>query len=675
MQWMLWIVALIVSFGAGYLVYRADVKRAVTYPWLTAGLRTLVILLVFVLLLAPSIIIPKNETQKPVIVFLQDNSRSIAAALKGDTTTYRKSATDLIDKLKDKYRVVEWGFGAAVQTDSIFKFKQQSTDISAAFSRVQEFYGQQNLGAVILATDGRYNAGANPQFQELSLKGAVYTIGIGDSAVQKDIRVTQLYSNKTVSLNSSFEIRADIIAALCKGYNNNVLLTENGNSIATIPFSANTDRFDRSISFTVKAPTAGLHHYVVTVPSMDGEQNTANNRRDIFVEVIDEQKNILIAGAAPHPDLNAIHDALSGLESYHITVRSTNDLPADLSSYSLLILHNLPSTPATVNALQSLKKPMWIITGSQSNFQAISQLQDGTTLTMNRNMLQDALPAYNTSFSGFTLPQNIQSITDKLPPLSMPSGTIKTAPNAIILFNQRNNSMPLWWLQQGNHPVAITAGEGLWRWRLYEYRYFNQHTLVDECIRQTVSFLTANSNDKPFHVELPKYVWSDEEAISMNAFLLNANNEQVNTPDAQVTIEDSAGNKQSYNFERNGSSYRINIGIRAGGNYKWIAKTAYNGKTYSTAGSFTVQTIPLELMESGADYSMLFALAKKYNGSFFPAKQMSAVYDSIVKNTNITPVIETNSEALPIVDWKWFFFLILAVAVTEWLLRKYWLAQ
>ena len=38
-------------------------------------------------------------------------------------------------------------------------------------------------------------------------------------------------------------------------------------------------------------------------------------------------------------------------------------------------------------------------------------------------------------------------------------------------------------------------------------------------------------------------------------------------------------------------------------------------------------------------------------------------------------IIKTNTEVAPLVNWKWFFFLILAFAVSEWLLRKYWMAQ
>src|SRR5690606_35143405 len=117
-----------------------------------------------------------------------------------------------------------------------------------------------------------------------------------------------------------------------------------------------------------------------------------------------------------------------------------------------------------------------------------------------------------------------------------------------------------------------------------------------ECIRQTILFLTAGSNDRPFQVTLPKYVWNDKEPIAFNAYLLNANNQQINTPEATLTVTDSAGHKQQYSFERAGNTYRLNIGIHEGGAYRYTATTSYNGKTYTANGSFVVESMPLEMM-------------------------------------------------------------------------------
>ncbi len=677
MQWIYWLLAIILSVGAGYWVYRADKLRAVPYPGLTSLLRSLVVFFTLLLVLVPTIIITRHTVEKPFVLLLQDNSRSIGNALAGDSASYRKSVEDLARKLGDKYKVVQWGFGNTIQNDSIFQYRQAATDISAALSRAQEYFGLQNLGAVILATDGRFNEGMNPLYQQLSLHSAMYTVGIGDSVQQKDVKVARVYANKVVTINSNFEIRADVVADLCKGYSNSAVIKEGDNILSSVPVSVNSDKYDRSVSFTVKADKPGLHHYSISLPEAAGELNKSNNRRDIFVDVAEEKKNILLVSAAPHPDVNGIRDALRGLESYSVTVVTADNFPASLNGYNVVVLHGLPSLRNRLAAqLLAAKKPVWIILTNQTDINGVNSLSELTHTSISATTLHDALASYEPAFTSFTLPQNIQSVTDKMPPLSS-NVNVNTGPGANVLFTQKpvGQQAPLWTLQQGAVASAVLAGEGLWRWRLYEYKNFNDHTVIDECIRQTIAFLSANSNEKPFGVSLQKFVWSDQEAISLNAWVLNANNQQVNTPDVQLTITDSAGRKQNFSFERSGTTYHVNVGVWAGGTYTYTARTTYNDKPLSASGTFVVESIPLELMESGADYPLLYGLAKKYNGGFVPARNIASLYDSISHNDKIKPVIQSNTETVPLIDRKWYFFIILLLAVGEWLLRKYWLAQ
>lgn len=675
MQWLYWIIAVLVATAAAWWVYRADKQRNIAQPWLTALLRGIVVLLTLLLILAPIISITRNEVQKPVIVLLQDNSRSIAEALNKDADNYHKNAQQLIEHLSAKYKVVLWGFGNTVRTDSVFTYDQQATDITAAIARAQDFYGSQNLGAVILATDGRFNQGANPLYEQIPLHSPLYSVAIGDSTIPRDIRIPRVYANKIVTLNSQFEIRADIIALRCPGYSNSIYLQEAGNTISATPVSVTADKFDRSVSFTVKADKPGLHHYVLYVPTADGEKNIVNNRRDIFVEVADRKKNILILCAAPHPDVNAISDALTGLENYKVTIKTIDNVPSSFADYQVVILHQLPSVHVPFSTAQLDKKPIWYILGSQSNIPALNSQQKIMTFTPAPT--HDVLATYSAAFNTFILPPNVQSVMDKMPPLASPVNDMQLGPASTILFTQRTATSftPVWGFVPGAVPTVVLAGEGIWRWRLYEYKNFNKHDVIDECIRQTISFLSANSNESPFKVEMPKFVWSDQEAISLNAYLLNANNEQINTPDAQIVISDSAGNKQPFSFERSGNAYRLNLGIRAGGTYTYAARVTYNGTTHTANGSFVVEGIPLELMETGADYPLLYGLAKKYNGALVPAANITSLYDSISRNENIKPIIQTSTESVPLIDRKWFFFLILLVATAEWLLRKYWLAQ
>lgn len=674
MQALLWILLAAGTLAAAYLTWRADRRRSVPVPWLTALLRGCSIGLVLLLLLAPAITLTRNETKEPVVVLLQDDSQSIPESLKGDTAAFRRQFEELASRLGSRFRVVRWSFGSSVQADTLYRYRSQATDIAAALNRVQEFYGQQNLGAIVLASDGRFNHGVNPLFQNLPVKSPLYTVPLGDSTVPKDLRIGDVYANRTVARGSQFEIRADIIAIGCDGYQQPVVLEEPGSgALGSVPVQVSGDRYDRAVSFSVSAEKPGLHHYVLSLPPADGERNVANNRRDVFVEVVEEKKNVLIYSAAPHPDVNAIREALQGLESYNVTVRTADNAPSSLNDYQVLILHGMP--PAGLQIPSG--KPTWYIASANTNLQELNARQDAVILNGNAQYRHDVYGAPVSSFSLFSLPAGIQAVADRLPPLSVPNASIQAGVATSLLFTQKGEGadQPLWVLQSGTTPKAMLLGEGLWRWRLYEYRYFNQHQVVDECIRQTVSFLAANANEKPFRVEMPKHVWSDQESISLNAYLLNPSNEPVNTPDARLTIRDSAGQARTFTFERAGNAYRLNVGVWAGGTYSYTAQCTYNGRALSVSGSFVVQNQPLELIETGADYAFLNSLAHKYNGRTVQRQNLEGLYNDLVNNKDIRPQLQSTTESVPLIDWKWYFLLLLLIAAAEWLLRKYWLAQ
>ena len=576
--------------------------------------------------------------------------------------------------------VQDAGFGGRIRSDSIFTYNLPATDIASAMERVQEAYGAQNLGAVILASDGRYNQGANPLTEESSLHAALYTVAIGDSARHKDLRVIRAYANKVVSVNSSFEVQADIVADLCDGYSNTVSVAEEGHQLASLPVTIRGDRYDHSCSFTIKADKPGLHHYVISLPAAAGESNVANNRRDVFVEVEEQKKQVLIVCAAPHPDVSAVKEALAGMDAYQLTVCTADNCKYDFDRYSAIILHGLPSLGHNFTSmLLHVRKPLWLILGNQASWQVINDLRPLTGITLAPSSVHNKVPELNPSFNIFTLPDNIHTVTDKLPPLSGNTGGMSLPAGGAVLFNAApvgNMAVsPLWLLNQASVPVAFLAGEGLWRWRLYEFRNTGNHAIIDECVRQTIAYLCANPKDKPFSVTVPHFSWSDQEQVILHGALFNANREEVNTPDVNLILADSAGHKQTFNMERSGTSYTLNLGILAGGSYTYSAKTALNSVPLSASGQFAVERVPLEMMEQGADYRLLYALSRKYGGGMVTAPNVASIADSLAKNSQIKPLIRLETENTPLIERKWYFILLLLFATAEWLLRKYWLAQ
>ncbi|GAA4459013.1 hypothetical protein [Rurimicrobium arvi] len=668
------ILAVLVAAAVFFVLFRADRNRNIRMPWLPAGLKALIAFLCMLLILAPKVNRHIVEEQKPLILFIQDNSASVQQELGKNKEAYATQQKTFLDKLSKNFRVITWDLDGPEAADSLRDYTAQSTNLSKPLEEaVSQFYNQ-NLSAVILASDGNYNAGSNPSYTSFPVNSFVYTIAIGDSSKKPDLRIGRIYANKTVSLNSEWELRADILAENLPNRDIKVSLKdETGRELARTLVRSNAPQFDKQIAFLLKADKEGLHQYTVHAEPFNEEANTANNRNVAFVQVLSEKKKILLAYAAPHPDIKAISSALAGHKQYELELRESSELPASLDGYAAVILHQLPSNTKSIAPALLNGKNVWFITGSLNNYFETGKLQHIVRFVAGMGNITPEVKL-NQSFNLFTLPADLPAVTDELPPLSISARDLSISGGAQALFSDPQGR-PLWAIQPGNPAIAVTSGEGIWRWRLYEYKHFGKQDAIDDCILQTLNLLTNAGNTKRFRAEPAKYNWSSSEQVRLSAWLTNPAGELINTPQADLQLKDSSGKARSYRFEKNNNRYQLNIGALAPGAYSYTASVTTDGKAFSDAGRFFVGQTSIEQMSSGCNYPLLASLAQKNRGIAVFADQLPQLYDSVSKNKMIRPLLSERLEPVSLIDWKWIFFLILILAAVDWFLRKYWMAM
>ncbi|WP_162903317.1 vWA domain-containing protein [Taibaiella koreensis] len=667
-----WLLCLLIGLIPAVLLYRSDRRKNIPVKWLPALLRFLTCFFTAALLLAPAFPTTHTEEEKPLLLWLQDNSSSMRAALGKDSVAYREKMQRLEAGWRKDYTVVRFAFGADLSRDSQLHYDQRSTNIARALQAAAEQYQDQNIGAIIIASDGIYNEGLDPLYAPASAPVPIYTIGLGDSTQPRDISIGRVYANKTVALNSKFEIMVDLRADKLNGGNTTLSVLHNGSTIGQQPVKIDKDRYTASFHFEAEAKEKGFQRYSIAIPVQEGEQNTLNNRMDFFVEVIDDETKVLLLAAAPHPDIAAIKEALESVPQYKVDVRFGSDVPP-VTPYHLIIAHQVPSSAGV--QLQAAGKPVWYILGRQSNLNVLSQQQDLVKIAGGGNP-NDVLPNINTAFSYFTLPVSIKEVMGKMPPLQAPYGNYSVAPDAQVLMRQQigniSTNYPLWVFRNSGTPQAMLCGEGLWRWRLYEYKNSGKHEVVDELIRQTVSLLSVKKDNRPFRLFMDKYVLSDNEPVNLYAELRNDNGELVNGPAVKLSLTDSAGKALAYEMEKNGNSYRLNVGLLAPGSYHFKGTVSNNGKSAVSEGSFLVESVPLERLRTNADFDLLGRMAAQTGGGFFTYRSMDALADSLRNNSQVKPLIHTDKTYTALIDLRWFFGIILLTAIAEWLLRKYW---
>lgn len=653
-----------------WMLYRKDRLRQIPVKFLPALLRFLAVFLTAALLLAPAFPDTVRQEQKPLLIWLQDNSLSMNRSLGADSVRLRRQTEALQNRLRQKYQLLSFGFGTRLVTDSLMHYHQPTTDLSGALEQVKNQLIDREAAAIVLISDGIYTSGADPAFLSLPPGIPVYSVGTGDSTTPVNALVKRVYANKSVNLGDRFEILADLHFFKLNGSRARVSLLQDGKLLSTQELKV--EKSAHPVRFEVLATPKGRHRFSVQIHPMAEESNGNDNLSHIDIDVVEKASRILLLAAAPHPDIAALEAALSRSGAYKTTV-VTGTVPQDLTAYDLIIAHQVPSR--TGLRLPSGPHPVWYILGAQSDLSAFSA-NDAFFSPAAQTGGNPALPVLNPDFRLFSLHRGLTGLLDKLPPLEAVSGPASFNKPVAMLFSQQIGAVrtdyPLWAFSAADPAGSLLAGTGLWRWRMYEYKHRRSTEIFDELISQTVHLLSLKTDERPFRTFMHKPIFPDNEKLEIFAELRNAGKELVNGPPASLRIVDSTGAAIALDFAREANYYKAEPGLLAPGTYTYEARVRFNGRDYSDGGAFEIRGVPLEYLRTHADFKLLMGLSTQTGGRFFSLQDMPDLEQALESQDNLKTVILEASRYRWLIDYRWLFFVILVLISSEWLLRKYW---
>jgi len=680
---------IIVCFLAGltyaFILYRRDHLFDGVHKWLRTflfSLRTLVVFILAVLLLTPLIKTFTREKEKPVVIIAQDNSSSIilnrdsAFYRNRDAGGYKNAVDELINDLKDKFdvRTISWGDRINDQLD--FSFSEKQTDFSTLQNQLGVRFGNRNIGAVVIASDGLYNRGSSPLYDD-QLKVPVYTIALGDTTIQKDVLISRLNYNKTVYFGNSFPVEVTVAARQCNGEKVTLTLQQDTNVLFSRSVTISGNRFSLLIPVLLDAKKTGLAHYKIKVSSVANEMTLINNESDIYIDIVETKQKILVIGNAPHPDLGALKTGIESSQNYSVKVVLTGQTE-QLRDYNLVILHNLPSELHPVNDLiDQIKKtstPVLYILGTQTAFMQFNNAEAGLSIRGDGSQNNQVQASINPDFSRFTISDEMRRMLPLFPPLTSPYGNYTLTTDNTVFLNQQIGSVttnePL---QLFNESAAsrtgIICGEGIWRWRMNDYAVNGNFNVFQDWLLKTVQNLSVKEKNTHFRL-VNKNSFAENESITFDAEVYNDNYELINTPDVNITFNNSANKSFPYTFSKTEKGYTLNAGYLPAGQYKYKATVNVSGKLYQSTGELSVTALQAEQIETVADHQLMYALAEKSGGEMFYPNQLKELGKKLLARTDIKTITYSHYKLRDLVDWKLIFFLVLGLLTVEWFLRK-----
>lgn len=679
-----WFIILCLLAGSGYatLQYYRDKGNdfTVTVTRILALLRGTAVTLIAFLLLSPLLRSTSRHTEKPIVLLALDNSGSIV--LNKDSSYYRNqfavNFSKLAERLSKKYEVKTYTFGDQLSQGYIPTFQEKQTDMAGLFTEIKDRYSNRNLAALILAGDGIYNQGADPLYASDDAPYSIYTVALGDTAPQKDIFIRRVNYNRIAFLGNDFPLEITVAAHKSAGTQCKISVSSGEQQFYTESFLIGDQNYSHTFTTKLTASKPGLQRYRISVSAVNGELSTANNFQEIFVEVLDGRQKILLLQAAPHPDIAALKQAIEKNKNYSVENFMLSDFNGSVASYSLVILHQIPSLSdvgfQVTSQLKSSTVPVLYIIGAQSNIPAYNSLMTGLMIPQSATSLNEATAIMNPDFSLFSLATEIEHMIPDFPPLHVPFSQYKPGTASQVLLYQKignvNTQIPLILFNLGvDRKSATITGEGIWRWRMANYIKAGNQEVFDEFFSRIIQYLAVKEDKSQFRVML-KNNFSENEPVEIDAELYNDSYQLVNAPEVNFVITDAEKKNFPFTFSRTSNAYYLNAGNLPPGDYSYKATTNYGGKAFQKSGMFTVMALNVEAMNTVADHLLLNNMAARHKGKMVYPEQLDQIEQLLAGRDDLKTVVYTQKRYTDLVSYLPVLLLLLGLLSAEWFIRK-----
>jgi len=305
----------------------------------------------------------------------------------------------------------------------------------------------------------------------------------------------------------------------------------------------------------------------------------------------------------------------------------------------------------------------------------LNSLDMGLVISSSKNT-EEVQPIFENNFSLFNLSDHTKETLAASPPLVSPFGNTELSPMMQSLANQsirniQTNKTLLAFGTDKGRKFGYVLGEGIWRWRLFDYQTNGNHDAFNEFTQKTIQYLALKQNEDNFNVYY-QAIFQETDQIEFNAELYNDSYELTNSPDVNIRILNDSLHEYTYQFDRKNDFYQLNAGVMKTGDYTFEALTQLGNQQFREKGNFSIIKNEIEIQNTSADFSVLYHLSKETGGQFHSYDNYGTLLDAIGQNKQITVQEHKLSFQNEWINLKLFFFIFLVLLGSEWFFRKYW---
>lgn len=661
------------------------------------ALRILVLILLVSMIFEPNLILTSKIDKKSKHLVFIDNSNSILA---GEQNSNAAIVLELIKQLSVSSintNVELNTFGSKIQPVEKEKFRptfdEHSTNFSSLFEYSKEI--RDNALSLTIISDGIITEGSQAINSAEKIGIPIFTVGLGDTSIKKDIVLTSvlqnelIYENTPTQISVSFENRGFI------NKNVDIQLFEDNILIDQKKYFINYDGI-HNLLFDYSPKKSGEKKIRLNIRPLDEESNLSNNSKSFFIKVLNNKIKVTLVAGSPSNDVSFIKNTLendSNIVFSSVIQLGTNkylnntQLQKSINEADILFLVNFPTLETSselinlvLQKISTKSTPYFILISPIVDPNKLKQIQSELPLSVNKvssGIIEGQPLIINDESRNPILQNNLKNFIqswNNLPPISLPNWEISAKPEAKKLSKVKANNIEM------NIPLITTRtfgkkrsvsvlGGDIWKWKLI--RAPSGINLFDSFIMNSLKWLNANEEAKQVRIKTTKKFYSSGEKIEIIGEVFDESFNFINDATVEVAVK-SKNQKIDVGLSPVGNGlYEGIIESLPPGDYSFNgAASIENKKIGDDNGRFSVGEIDVESINTIADFKYLSLLSESTKGQFFSIEDVRGLIRKLeVISTNNNEYKYSKSEYRLWADYRTLLIIILLLGI-EWFIRK-----
>ena len=560
-------------------------------------------------------------------------------------------------------------FSNKVYSELPKNYNGKETNINSVFDFVKKKYLRKNVEGLLLISDGIFNLGKNPIYNEIVSIFPVHCIGVGDTSQITDIRIENVNYNPISFQNSIVTLELILSAKNLSGKNFDAKLISNGKNVQSFNFSVNEKDFYEKIIYKVELDSSGLKQFRFEVDSFENEKIISNNSYDIAIDVIKSEYKILMLYDNVHPDASTIGRSIESDINIDFEILSVAEENIEFSKYDLILFSGIKDLEKLIcEKIKESEIPLLFLSNNGENL--FKNFFDDINFNLSDDFFE-VKASFDTNFSSFKIDKNLINQFKNGPSLSTNKLTVTGIKRPDIIFKQNVNGItngnPLILIERYSTSRGIFLAQNFWRQRIYDYELNDNYLKFDKFILDICKSLILSNRENNISVEYDRMI-DINSTFNLKLKKFNKNFELDNNEDLYFECTNNFGDTIKRKITKNKDYYLLNLKLESIGKYTF---KVFSEDTLSYhSSSFIVQDIDYENKYTQANHRLLKQISEKSNGTFHNYSDFKLLDEFISKKKFVS---ESEIELVNNEDIKkneWILLILLLIIVTEILIRR-----